>query len=197
MKWFSKINRGAILTAAVLLCVVIYLVVLSITQKASVPELKKICEAYIELDVKYSMLPSEQRKSTPDITDDQLDEYINEMENELSVFYPSGEQYSEFALNAKSALLKKQAAGQSVTTEYAKEIIRYQNFVFKDDTVTVTLLTETSIERAGQSEKDIYAAGKMEMTDSIILMKFNGQWKIIHAEINQPGDNYSEYPYYK
>lgn len=200
MKWFSKINRGVILTVIVITGVVIYLVSLSISQSRSIPELKKLTEEYIQLDVKYAMLPEEYRNETPDITKDELDSFIQEMEEKLSVFYPDEEQYSEFAVKNIAAELTKQSKGQGVILSYEKEIVEFSNFVFKEDTVTVSVLTDTSIETTAQDDMAPYERGKMadtgkiryETDDILIFMRYKGEWKLIHAQISDVSGNPGE-----
>ncbi len=195
MKWISRVNRGAILTGAVVLGVIVYLVVISIVQRASLPEIKQICSAYIAIDVQYSMLPDAERKEAPDITDAELNDYIEQMKKDISAFYPEGEQYSEFAVKAKTSHLEKQAAGHEVIIDYSKKIISYSGFAFKDNAVTVTIITDTSIEKTGQPEKGVSGAVRSEMTDRIILNKTDKGWKVIFASIGTP-ESYDEYPYY-
>ncbi len=197
MKWISKINRGAILTGIIIFGVIVYLIVVFIVQSISIPGISDICTDYIAFDVKYSMLPEANRVEQPDMTEDEVGQYIEMMSNELKSFYPAGDQYSKYALNAKSASLQRQAAGIDVILEYTKEIISFRTFAFKDDTVTVTILTETYIDKAGTDPKDMSGSGKMETEDHIILMKSEGQWKVIHAEIMTPDVFYEDFPYYK
>lgn len=194
MKWFSKINRGAILTAIVIFGVVVYLVGLSISQKSNIPEIKKICSEYIENHVKYSMLPEGQRKKTPDITEKELSNFVKEMESDISKYYPKGEQYSKLALNELNVSLQHQAGGQNVVLAYEKEILDFSKFVFKEDTVTVTILTDSSIERTDRNELgDTQDKVRSETVDKIILIKTDGEWKIINADISSPGNKNQEY----
>ncbi|MHB8963068.1 MAG: hypothetical protein ACYC5K_07915, partial [Saccharofermentanales bacterium] len=146
MKWLSKINRGAILTAVVILCVIVYLVALSIINSAQIPAIEQLCGEYLADEVRYSMLPEGQRKDVPDMTDAQLEEFLKEMSDAISSYYPEGEEYSRFAVKSKTADLIAQSAGQGIIYSYSKTIKDFTRYIFDKNTVTVSFTSDTSIE---------------------------------------------------
>ena len=88
MKWFQKINRGIILTVAVLLCVVGYLITLEISRNADKPKIEKICTGYIQAVTEYSMLPKESRVVGAKLSGQEAIDYINTAMEKIKGFYP-------------------------------------------------------------------------------------------------------------
>ncbi|MHB1454914.1 MAG: hypothetical protein ACYCYM_13305 [Saccharofermentanales bacterium] len=197
MKWLSKINRGAILTAFVLLCVIGYLVVLSLIHSAQIPGIEQICEDYLADEIRYSMLPEDQRKDVPDMTETELASYLDEMEQAISAHYPDGEEYSKFAIKAKTADLTAQSEGQGIVYSYTKTIVDFTRYVFDKNTVTVSFLSDTTIETAMTGKAGLPEKTKMtmEVNDQIILFRKDGEWHVIYAGITRPDKNVGmEYP---
>lgn len=197
MKWLSKINRGAILTTFVLLCVIGYLVGLSLVHSGQIPGIEQICREYLADEVRYSMLPEDQRKDVPDMTAAQLTSFLDEMGQVISAYYPDGEEYSKFAIKAKVADLTAQSEGQGIVYSYSKTIKEFKGVVFDKNTATVSFLSDTTIEtimtgKTGLTEKTKLT---MEVNDQIILFKKDGEWHVIYASITRPDNNGGmEYP---
>jgi hypothetical protein len=197
MKWLSKINRGAILTVFVLLCVTVYLVSLSIIHSAQIPGIEQLCRAYLADEVRYSMLPEDQRKDVPDMTDTELASFLDGMEKAIAAYYPEGEEYARFAIKSKTADLTAQAQGQGIIYSYSKDIVDFTGYVFDKNTVTVSFISDTTIETsmAGMSGLPEKTKMTMDMNDQIILFKKDGEWHIIYAGITRPDKNGGmEYP---
>lgn len=194
MKFLSKINRGAILTAGIVLAVILYLIVNAIIQNAQKPAIRQVCEAYLQQEVSYNMLPVEYRKDKPEMNDSALEEYLNEMKADITSYYPDNEQYFQYIIQNLTDTLTIQAEGKGIVYAYEKTILTYDKMIFDKDTVEVSFTSDTTMEQAdpygtGSSVKEKLTA---EVADTIILQKIDGQWKVIYASINPP---YSEaYP---
>ena len=199
MKWLSRINRGAILTGAVLAGVVVYLVVLQAVHAMSIPDLEQICRDYMVDEVRYSMLPEDQRKDVPDLTDEQLDAYLAQMTRAISAYYPSSGDYDAFAVRAKTADLTAQAKGEAVVYSYSRKIVEFTGFVFEEDTVTVTFRSETSVEAMMPGPAGFPEKSKMvtEVEDQIIFLKTDGEWDIIYVSIARPDKSGMEMPIFR
>lgn len=187
---FSKINRGAILTFVVLIGVIIYLMGNYIYNNAQKEVIEEMAQEYLEIYVEYEMLPPEYRKSNPDITEQEMDEFFEQIRDELSVYYPEGEEYFEFEFRRKTQrlLAQAQSPGQRIIVSYDKRILEFEEFLFEGNTVDVKIRTLTSIEyldpldTAGGRDAQITD----EMTDHIIFTKVEGEWKIIYSDISEP-----------
>jgi hypothetical protein len=199
MKWLNKINRGAILTGFVLTGVVVYLVVLQAVHAMSIPDLEQRCRDYLVDEVRYSMLPEDQRKDVPDMTDDQLDAFLAQMTRDISAYYPPFGDYDTFAVRPKVADLTAQSKGQGMVYSYSRKIIDFTGFVFEKDTVTVTFRSETSMETMIPGPTGLLEKTKvtMELEDQIIFLRTDGDWAIIYVGITRPDRSGMEIPTFR
>ena len=191
MKYLSKINRGAILTAVVVLAVICYLVTTAILQNNEKPRIKQICETYLVQEVAYNMLPTTYRVDKPDMPVTVLNDYLAEMKKNIIAFYPTNEQYYKFVIDTRTADLTNQAKGNGIVFQYTKTITKYNEMIFNGDMVNVTFTTSTTLEA-----KDLYGSGSTikekitsDVDDNIILQKIGGSWKVVYATINRPASN--------
>ncbi|NJD02434.1 MAG: hypothetical protein FIA99_07530 [Ruminiclostridium sp.] len=190
MKFLAKINRGLILSVFVLTVVVIYLVTLSISHAAVIPKIKEVCTNYINTEISYKMLPEKYRKEKPDMPQNELDKYIVEMAMDIKAFYTDNEQTYKYLIDRNKADLENQSKGIGIIFSYKKDIADYKNIVFDGNTVTVTILTNSSFDGP-----DITAPGMQrgnvsaQTNDTILLQKTDEEWKIIYADLQQPIKN--------
>lgn len=191
MKYLSKINRGAIFTAAVILAVIGYLIVNSIIQSREIPAIKQISESYIQAEIKYNMLPAQYRQEDPQIPETELDSFLAKMKSDIVAFYPQQEQYYKFAVDNRSNDLMSQAGGNNVVFQYTKTIVEYESIIFDKDIVDVKILTNSTIEAEGLNPVGSLNREKVtqETQDNIILQKIDGEWKVIYAIIIRPSQN--------
>jgi len=192
MRYLSKINRGAILTAGVILIVIGYLITTAIIQNNEKPMIRQVCETYLKQEVAFNMLPLEYRKEKPDMGDTALKSYLAEMKKSITAFYPDNEQYYKYIIETLTSDLTNQAKGIDVVYQYEKTILKFKEISFEGDTANVTITCSSTIEAkntaTGSSIKNKTTA---ETSDSIILQKINGQWKVVYSSINRPTREYA------
>lgn len=188
MKILSKINRGAILTSVIILGVIIYLVTLTIMQNNELPRIKQICDTYLQTHVKYSMLPAKYRVAEPNVTTNELSDYLKEMEKNIKAFYPANEQYSKFAIDNFKVNINNQSAGNDIIYIYTKDILTYDDIVFDKNTVDVKFTSKTTTESKSTIQGDSSPKTKLtqDTSDNIILQKIDNEWKVIYSSINRP-----------
>lgn len=188
MRYLSKINRGAILTAIVIFAVICYLTADYIIERQEIPRVKQVCDTYLQTQVGYSMLPSEYRISDPKMSEADLKTYLGKMEKDLTAFYPETKQYQKYLIRNLTDNLTAQAAGIGVIYKFEKSIIKYNSLLFDGSVVNVTFTSNTLIEGDGADIKS--GSGKQKITtetqDNIILQKVNGSWRVIYANIANP-----------
>lgn len=196
MKGLAKINRGLLLTAAVVIAAVAYILIVTAGQNAQKRAIEKVCQDYIETAVTYSMLPAQERQDKPTITTARLNDYMTEMDGKIGQFYPAGSAQLGYALKSMKNSLKSQAEGQDVIFSYSKKIVKYTDFSFDGDTVTVTPSCLSTIETAGATG---HSTSSQTTTDTIILQKTGGVWKVTYAYLTQPAPQQETpgAPYYK
>ena len=88
MHFLKKINKGALLSAIVLIGVIIYLVAVSINNNAQKPKLKSLSEEFINKYSELMELPEELQDNTKKITDKQIQDYEKKVKAELMLIIP-------------------------------------------------------------------------------------------------------------
>lgn len=197
MRVLSKINRGLILTIAVVAAVVIYLVVVFFMHQSEEPQIKELCSKYLQTSVSYSMLPQQYRSDKPDMSSSELDNYLSKMKDDISSYYPSNVSYKDAVVGQFKSDLENQSKGVNVVYKYTKNIVKYKSIDFDGDSVTVNILTNatydgpaiSNMEKTGVSGRTAISG---QTTDTISLAKFNGKWKITYANIQPPNQGGNE-----
>ncbi|MCL2088355.1 MAG: hypothetical protein FWH14_02615 [Oscillospiraceae bacterium] len=184
MRTVGRINRGVVLTAAIFLVLVIYLIALGLMRNAEKPAISAIAEEYIHTETEYTMLPEDQRMITPRISQRNLAQYGNDMIRDISSYFISKKANYEFNVNFLRESHLEQAKGINVITESEKEILRFNSFVFDKDTVTVDVLTKYTRTTTTQNEPPIG-----NTVDRLMLQKVDGKWKLIYANISYKTNN--------
>lgn len=185
MKFLTKINRGLILTSVILIVIFIYLFAQSAAEARVKPEIKDLCQKYINTEISYKMLPEKYKKENPDMPQAELNKYIDDMRKAIKAFYTDNEQSYKYVIDRNKTDLESQAKGIGVVYSYKKDITEYKAFTFEGKTVTVTILTNSVLDgpsTPGAPRESIAA----QTTDTITLQETDGQWKIIYADLQQP-----------
>jgi hypothetical protein len=184
-KIIRKTNRGVIVTSLVLLLVVGYLVVLSINQKKDVPVIKDACQAYVEADAAWRVLPENFISGKTAPADSEVKKYADSLEPEISPYYADNQSIRENAVSSLYMNLKLQIMTGRIYTSYANNNIQFGAVTFRDNTVTVNFTTQTVTEymdiASGSSEPVHESVGS---SNQIILQKEDGKWKIIYASLS-------------
>ncbi len=199
MKILKKLNRGAILSFIILVCLIGYLIYVAIINGIDIPKIKDVCEKYIETEISYKMLPKQHRVEKPIITQSELNLYIENMQKDIKAFYTKEEQSSKYIIDTLAASLIAQSKGSGVVFDFKKEIIEYNDIVFDNDTVTVNFTTNNNFEGQNANNPTSKVAPTITQTnDNLILQKINSEWKIIYSNLNSPNEQenmYGEKPY--
>ncbi len=187
----KKINRGLILTFAVVLGVAVYLVGLEAVRSKDKEEIKKVCEAYLQMEVAYHMLPEEYRKEQPDIAGPALDEYIRKMQEEITSYYVDNEQCYRYLLERLEENLRAQAEGKGVIYQFEKNIRRYESLSFNGNTVKVTFTSFSTLDGppGGPGSEENRMESQGDTIDEITLQKVDGKWKVVFSNLSYPYGN--------
>lgn len=192
MKTLKKFNRGVIITVIAVICVSIYLIVLDTSQNAEKPAIKKVVESYLNTYVNYNMLPEAYRTATPNVPQAVLDSYITKMESDIKSYFAPNDNSYKFITDMLKRDLQSQKSEATVVYSYTKTISKYSAFNFDRSTVTVTFDTNSTYDGADINDP---TAGRLKLnavtTDTIVLKKADGGWKIVYSNINRPSQGNS------
>ena len=184
-KLIRKTNRGTIVTSLVLLLVIGYLVVLSINQKQALPDIKDACQAYVEADAAWRIIPKDIYDGKTAPTESEVKKYADSLEPEISPFYANNQSIRETAVTVVYMHLDLQIITGRIYTSYENRNIRYSAFTFRDNTVTVDFTTQTVTEyidiAAGSAEP---VRESFESSNQITLQKEDGKWKIVYDSLS-------------
>jgi hypothetical protein len=197
MSFLKKINRGAIVSVIILLSVIVYLVALAVSKSLEMPAIRKVCADYISTEVSYSMLPEAYRTAAPDMPAVEKEQYLADMKQDISSFLVSDGKTGQLILDRLQASLEQQMSGDSVIYEYQKTIIKFESAVFSEELVTVTLQSETVYDGPFPGNDGSTAATRQRqvqnLTDTVILKKIGGEWKVFFASLLTPNSANGQY----
>lgn len=186
MRILKKLNRGAIVTAVVILGIVAYLIGRGIYNKSQIPEIKKVCEQYVEVEVKYSMLPEKNRTVPATISTSELSSYIETMKKDISEYYPKD--FENYSIKNLEYSLKDQAKGVNVVYDYSKKV-QFSKIKFDGKSAIVSLDNLTTFDglspETGARDKVVTTP-----SDTIILTNIDGKWYVTFSNLSQM--NFSE-----
>jgi hypothetical protein len=192
MRARKKFNRGVIITVIVVFCVGIYLIGLDITQNAEKPAVQKVVESYINTYVNYNMLPEKYRIATPNIPQAEMDSYIAKMGSDIKSYFAVNDNSYKFMTDMLKSDLESQTTETTVVYSYTKTISKYTGFNFDKSTVTVTVETNSSYDGPDKSNSN---SGRLKLnavtTDTVVLKKVDGEWKVVYSNINRPSQSNS------
>ena len=193
-KLLKKANRGILLTVFVLIAVSIYLITSAFMQAAEKPQIEEICRSYAAAEIGYYMLPEPWRTGEEPMPQDEIDKYKDKMQSEIEPWYRGNQRIRALAMNRLGNEIEIQAENVSRVLECTKEISRFESFSFSGNEVTVVFKSRTAIERA-KSEYEEGGRIVEETSDTIMLQKEDGEWKLVYASLWLPSPNYSSYAY--
>jgi len=190
MNLLKKLNRGAVLLTVVILAVIIYLIIHAAVNLAQTEQVKAACAEYVAAEVRYSVLPADYRSDTPDMPAGEQDKYIQEMIDHIRPLLTHDNFASGLTLDRLENSLRSQMTGLNVIYEYEKSNFRYQSVSFKQDIATVVVITQTVFDGpAGYYADGVPVLRQRQVvnaTDTIVLQKIDGVWKIFYASLSNP-----------
>jgi len=185
-KFLRKLNRGAIVTAVVLLAVAVYLAALNIVQQKDQEDIKTTCEAFLLADADWRVLPVDYENGQTRLPEDQFNQFLADMKSDKAKYYVANQAALDNDLIYLNESLTSQNEGMTaLTTSFENRILTFSSISFDGDSVYVTVDTQVAIESLN------FAAGEtapvrqsVSSSDSITLQKEDGIWKIVYAYIN-------------
>lgn len=185
MKVLKKINKGLILTILVLIVLVIYFSNLEKQRASDKTDIKKVCESFIELTDKYSVLPEELQTLKGEVPEDKVKEYTNQMKKDLTEIMIDNQESVNIQQKILEESLRNGYSEGQVRTNWSRKIQKVSSYQFEKNQVTVslkdnieeTIKTSDGIEEYNKNNE--FEASK----DEIVLQKVNGKWKVVYANL--------------
>lgn len=185
MRILRKINKGAVLSAIIILGIIVYLFIHSAYNKAQIPELQKLSNEFIAEHQKLVITPDNLKPvgENLDLQNGEHEKALKELEDKaMAVFEPL---YHDGYINITANDLVNNATHMytlNVTiVDFQKQIIS-KTYDFQDNTATVQLTTTITVEyidAQGIKQKQHHH----NQTENIIFEKIDGEWKVIYATL--------------
>lgn len=193
MKILKKINRGAALTALVVIGVIVYLIINSAVNAIEAENIKAVCSEYIAAEVRYSKLPVIYRSDEQVMPASEQEAYITEMKSHVSPLLVSDATASGQVLSRLEESLRMQMQGQGIIYEYDKKVSEFVSVSITQDVAKVNVLTETifdgpTVQYGGYSQSTRQRQ-TMVLNDLIVLQKTDGVWRVFSARLATPADS--------
>jgi hypothetical protein len=185
LQFLRKVNRGLIVSAAVFMAVVIYLVALSIMQQRDKQDIKDVCEAFVQEDAFWRVLPVDYEGGAVQISEEEMDQFQSDMRDALSPYYIQNDAAIDNSLSVLYAKLDNQNDGvEPLVRSVDSAIVKYTDFSFDGNNVKVTFDMQVAVESvfpaAGNSTP---SRSSTKVSNQITLQKLDGEWKIVYAYI--------------
>lgn len=184
-KFIRKINRGIIVTYLVIFLVSGYLIVLSNNQRQAVPEIRDVCQAYVDADAAWRILPENFINGQTAPTDSEVRKYADSLEPEICQYYTDNQSIRESAVGVVYLNLQLQIMTGRLYTSYENRNIKFGAVTFRNNTATVDFTTQTVTEYVDIASGSTEPVREMaESTNQITLQKEDGKWKIVYASLS-------------
>ena len=195
MKFLRKINLGLILTIIVVVAVAIYSINVETNRSKEKENIKKACEEFIDLTSKYAMLPEQKQDLNKKITEQELNEYINEIEKGIKEQMINNESAIEIQATILESELLNQIETENLATKFEREILKISSYSFDGDQVTVAFKDEVNKDVKYKTNNGYDEFGneiKKEESknnsfvnegETITLQKIDDKWKVVYANL--------------
>lgn len=121
MKVLKKINLGLVLAIIAIIAIVIYSVNVENGRKSAKEEIKKTCEEYIAVTNNYCILPEQYRVINQKAADVDLNEYSEQIKNEVGKYTISEKTADIQKLFILESVKNQLINTSSITTEYSRK----------------------------------------------------------------------------
>ena len=172
MKVIKKMNRGLIFLFILIIATIIYLVIAGIIDSSNKKEIVKLSQEYLQAEMNYHILPEEYRENGTEMPDEEVDEFIDEMKNELSKFYVDNKSSYENLFEYMESDIRDMSNGILIVTNYEKVVQRITDVNFDNNKATATLVCLTS-----------YNGKTFQTNDYLAFQKINDEWKLTYSEL--------------
>lgn len=192
MKVLKKINLGLVLAIIAIIAIVIYSVNVENNRKSAKEEIKRTCEEYIAVTNNYCILPEQYRVINQKSADVDLNEYSEQIKNEVGK-YTISEKTADIQKLFILESVKNQLINTSyVTTEYSRKIDRITGYKFDGNQVTVTFNTKVTIKQkyneinqeTGETSEKIKEKTLTNNGESMALENKDGKWKVVSTNFS-------------
>ena len=198
MKLLKKINLGLILTIIVVLAVAIYSINVELKRNKEKDTIKTVCEDFIKTTSDYVSLPEEYQSLANKISEEDFNNYINEMKDKLKEKMIDNNDAIDIQATILETELEEQLASQNIVTNFERKITKLSSYTFDGNQVTVSFKSKVDkeIKYTENGEEKTKNDAFDTVTETIILQKVDNVWKVVYSDLEYSRDSaygYAEY----
>lgn len=192
MRFIKKINIGFVLALIAVVAIVVYSVNIEAGRKSAKEDVKKVCEEFINLTDKYSILPAEYQVVGVQNANVDLNNFYSEMKGELDKITTTGT-----TANIQKTILSEVVQNQllnttEITTSFDREITKISSYEFDGNQVTVTFESKVTVKQkyndvnveTGELSEKIKENSFESSNETITLEQKDGTWKVVCANLS-------------
>lgn len=192
MRFVKKINIGFVLAIIAVVAVVVYSINVEAGRKSAKEDIKKVCEDFINLTDKYSILPEEYQVVGVQNANVDLNNFYSEMKGELDKVTTT-DATSNIQKTILSEIVQNQLLNTTeVTTSFDREITKISSYEFDGNQVTVTFNSKVTIKQkyndvnveTGELSEKIKEDSFELNNETITLEQKEGVWKVVSANLS-------------
>lgn len=188
MKFIKKINRGLILTVAVILALLIYLTVTHFSRYKDREEIRTVIHQFAQKYSTAALLADEDIKNINEKWSDEACELLSKKTVEqCKPYFVDNEKCVELLFNGTTTMVRGQNSSKLPIKELSVSLVNLRNFSFDGDTVSLT--AEFSVKYTGPAtlysndERETEEISKTFLErETLVLQKENGQWKLFYFD---------------
>ena len=188
---FRKVNRGMLLTLAVLAILIVYLAVVALQQSVQKEEIRNICTEALELMSEEIILPENARLSSENYSEESYNSRVKEVQTHMEKYQAESTTLPACIATA----FRMQADLGTYFTSYENTNALDFKCLFAGDMVTVTFTTLLTYDLAGNELQKTEEPHRERVSQRFILKRENGTWKIVVFDVALPA-SVTEYPEY-
>lgn len=197
MRLIKKINIGFVLAIIAIVATVVYSVNVEAERKSAKEDIKKVCENFIDITDKYSILPTEYQVVEIENSNVDLNNFYFEMKGEL-VKVTTTEETANIQKTILSEALQNQLLNTTnITTSFNREIVKISSYEFDGNQVTVTFDSKITVKQkynelnteTGELSEKINEDFFESSGETITLEQKDGTWKVVCANLSYSYSN--------
>ena len=180
-KWWQNINRGILLLIIAIIAVTSYLISDSIKTKNEKAKLKEITTQFAsDSSILFAFPQDIDFFSWDGMESDNLRPAMYSQTESLNHYFCDNEVIRKQEIDKSQLFFRNYYERQLCPISCTRSLVRIEINEIYNGSATISLFTENKIDYKDQDGKKGYA--EIEATDTLVLLKIDGQWKIIKLD---------------
>ncbi len=173
-----KINRGVLLLFLLFLGVTIYLMISDAAQKSEIPEIKSVCQEYLDAKTGWFVIPAKYRSGQSD----QSAAYLSVLAQPIRSYLVDDDAVVQSELDGLKSVLDSQKTYSFYYSDYQLQITNFESIIFDGNRAIVQLDGQKTATGAYLGSENAPEIKYDSFFIKIILCKVNDKWKVYYGD---------------